>query len=71
MPQYPANYIFKAQLLKGAIMPKPVLDEFDKRDIRINFHGKNSYGRRSNRNDNYDNREAAARFIKYFYIYLL
>jgi hypothetical protein len=65
MPDYPLNYVFKAQLLKGVNLPSFVLDEFDKRDIRINFHGKNSYGKRGNRNKNYDNREAAARFIKY------
>lgn len=64
MPDYPSNYIFKAQLLKGVHIPISVLDEFDKRDIRINFHGKNSHGRRGNRNENYDNRETAARFIK-------
>ena len=64
MPDYAPNYIFKAQLLKDATIPTPVLDEFDKRDIRINFHGRNSYGKRGNRNQNNDNREAAARFIK-------
>jgi hypothetical protein len=70
MPDYPTNYVFKAHLLKGVNIPTPLLDEFDKRDIRINFHGKNSYGKRGSRNVNPDNREAAGRFIKYVYQYL-
>ena len=64
MPEYPESYIFKAQLLKAVQIPKPVLDEFDKRDIRINFHGRNSHGKRGNRNESDNNRESAARFIK-------
>ena len=73
MPQYGKSYIFKAALLPGVKFPPPVLDEHDKRDIRIGYHGRNSYGRRGGRgggrggydsNRPRDNREVAGRFIK-------
>lgn len=64
MPEYPPNFIFKASLLKGVRFDEPVLDEFDKKDVRNNYHGRNSYGRRRNNQNRMDAREAAGRFLK-------
>jgi hypothetical protein len=65
MPQYAPDFIYKAVLLNGVKMPAPVLDEYDKHNVKINYHGRgHRANQQRNNNNNANNREVAGRFLK-------